>query len=126
MENNIVNISRDKLCGFIFNGVPATLINKETSKIQNIQIPFNAILKNEKQSAKSTYKPRKDRKKKIMREKCIVCKNDIIEEEELGGEICNFCYGTICEKCYDKVPSSEVMTYGWNCDECLIINANIK
>lgn len=124
--NNIVNVSKDKLCGFILNGVPATLTNEITGEIQNIQISFNSIFSTEKLPAKSTYKPRKDRKKKIKREKCIVCKNDIIEEEELGGEICNFCNGTICEKCYDEVPPYEVITYGWNCDECLLKNANDK
>jgi len=47
---------------------------------------------------------------------CIVCKNLIDEENEYGGECCNFCNETVCEKCYDLEEAVDY--YGWICKEC--------
>ena len=49
------------------------------------------------------------------KETCSVC-DLMIDDDEMGGECCNFCYVTICEKCYDETPSVDY--YGWICKEC--------
>ena len=49
---------------------------------------------------------------------CLVC-NLLVDDEELGGELCNFCNGTICQKCYDLEPEIPYYHYDWNCKLCL-------